>query len=172
MRKIPRPNFYTSQVRALSTLALLLLLALLPGCNTGNPSFGLIGKPGPALHLPSQPLAADRGHVVLINFWASWCGPCLQEFPSLVQLQQKLPQVRILAVSFDEDPEAYQAFLIRHPFPLHMALDSSGISSSAYGVTAPPETYVLDTHGIVRRKFIGAQDWTTPEILGYLRALQ
>ncbi len=152
--------------------ALLFAALLLAGCNTGNAPLGLVDKPAPALNLPGHPLAADRGHVVVLNFWASWCAPCLLEFPSLATLQRDMPGIRVFAVSFDRDPAAYARFLERHPFPIRTALDASGRSNRAFGTTRPPETYILDPHGIVRRRFIGAQDWTSPEIESYIRALE
>ena len=157
--------------RFASSCVLLLTLAA-GGCDTGNARLGLLGKPAPAVSIPGQSLAALRGHVVVLNLWASWCAPCLLEFPSLAALQQQMPQIRVLAVSFDRDPSAYEAFLRRHPFLLQTALDATGHTNEAFGTTRPPETYILDKAGIVRRKFIGAQDWTDPEIESYLRALQ
>ena len=148
----------------------------LPGCNTGNANLGPIGKPAPALSIPGQspgnPLAALRGKVVVLNFWASWCPPCLEEFPSLTALQQQMPGIVVLAVSFDRDPAAYARFLRRHPLALRTALDTTGRSNRAFGTTEPPETWIIDPHGIIRRKFIGAQDWTSPEIESYLRAIR
>ncbi len=154
--------------------AVTLALTLLPGCNTGNANLGLIGKPAPALSIPpaGNPLAALRGRVVVLNFWASWCAPCLVEFPSLEALQRDLPGVTVLAVSFDTDPAAYANFLRRHPLTLRTALDPTGRSNQAFGTTMPPETYILDSKGIVRRKFIGGQDWTSLEIESYLRAIR
>ncbi len=149
-----------------------MLSLLLTACNTGNASLGLLGKAAPALNLPGHPLAALRGRPVVLNFWASWCAPCLLEFPSLEALQQQVPGVTVLAVSFDRDPEAYARFLSLHHITVRTALDTSGRSNEAFGTTRPPETYILDSHGIVRRRFIGAQDWTDPEIESYLRALE
>jgi cytochrome c biogenesis protein CcmG/thiol:disulfide interchange protein DsbE len=167
-------NTYDRSVPRSSVAALFSVLAFaaLSGCNTGNAHLGLLGKPAPALNLPNHPLDALRGRVVVLNFWTSWCPPCLEEFPSLAALQRQMPGVAVLAVSFDKDPQAYARFLGRHPFALRTTLDSSGRSSEAFGVTGPPETYILDRHGVVRRKFVGAQDWTSPEIVSYLRALQ
>ncbi len=153
---------------------------MLLGCNTGNAPLGLLGKPAPALSIPdgdpvqrpANPLAALRGRVVVLNFWASWCAPCLLEFPSLAALQHDLPGIAVLAVSFDRDPLAYRQFLARHPFALRTALDPSGRSNQAFGTARPPETYILDKTGTIRRRFIGAQDWTDPEIEHYLRALE
>ena len=152
-----------------------LVLALLPGCNTGSAPLGPIGKPAPPLSIPGpspgNPLSALRGRVVVLNFWASWCAPCLVEFPSLQALQHDLPGITVLAVSFDTDPAAYASFLRRQHITLRTALDTSGRSNQAYGTTRPPETYILDGEGRVRRKFVGAQDWTSTEIESYLRAI-
>lgn len=132
---------------------------------------GLIGKPAPALNLPDHPLQALRGRVVVLNFWASWCAPCLEEFPSLQALQQQMPGITVLAVSFDKSRPAYDTFLQRHRIDLRTALDTTGRSNAAYGTAMPPETWVIDPHGIIRRRFIGPQDWTSPEIENYLRAI-
>jgi cytochrome c biogenesis protein CcmG/thiol:disulfide interchange protein DsbE len=158
--------------RFILALAALLLPLLFTACNTGNASLGLLGKPAPALNLPGHPLASLHGHPVVLNFWASWCAPCLLEFPSLEALQQQLPGVTVLAVSFDRDPQAYARFLRQHHITVRTALDTTGRSNTAYGTSEPPETYILDSSGVVRRRFIGAQDWTDPEIESYLRALE
>ncbi len=78
----------------------------------------------------------------------------------------------MLAVSFDQQEANYQRFLRLHPFDIPTALDTTGRSNEAFGTTRPPETFILDRRGIVRRKFIGPQDWTSPEIESYLRALE
>jgi cytochrome c biogenesis protein CcmG/thiol:disulfide interchange protein DsbE len=158
--------------RLVLAVAALLLPLLLTACNTGNAPLGLLGKPAPSLNLPGHPLASLRGRPIVLNFWASWCAPCLLEFPSLEALQRQLPGVTVLAVSFDRDPRAYARFLRQHQITVRTALDTSGRSNQAFGTTEPPETYILDSHGIVRRRFIGAQDWTDPEIESYLRALE
>jgi cytochrome c biogenesis protein CcmG/thiol:disulfide interchange protein DsbE len=152
------------------TLACVFISAF-TACNTGDAPMGLIGQSAPALHLPEHPLQSLRGRVVVLNFWASWCGPCLLEFPSLQALQQQMPGVTVLAVSFDKTPQAYETFLQRHHIDLRTALDTTGRSNAAYGTEMPPETWIIDPHGIIRRRFIGPQDWTSPEIESYLRAI-
>lgn len=117
-----------------------------------------------------------RGKVVVLNFWASWCPPCLAEFPSLIQLQRDLPNVVVLAVSFDTDANAYRQYLIdNHITGITTILDTTQQSNQAFDTTRPPETYIIDRKGIIRRKFIGMPDvdgaWTNPEILNYLRNL-
>ncbi len=116
-------------------------------------------------------LADYRGKVVVLNFWATWCAPCIAELPSLTAMQQQLPQVQVLAVSVDEDQQAYKDFLAEHKIGLLSIDDPSRRSSSLYGTYGWPESYVIDQHGVIRRKFVGPQDWTSPEVLEYLRRL-
>ncbi len=151
----------------------LCLLLLLPaGCDTGGAPSGLLGKPAPALNLPPPVTGSLRGRVVVLNFWASWCAPCLQELPALDALHRQMPEVAMLAVSFDREAAAYERFLRLHPSSVPTALDVTGRSNEAFGTMRPPETFILDREGVVRRKFIGPQDWTGPEIESYLRALE
>lgn len=116
-------------------------------------------------------LSKLHGHVVLLNFWASWCAPCLEELPSLEQLQRDLPQVQIVAVSTDDDAAAYQRFITQHSVSLLTVRDAEQRSNAMYGTFRYPETYVIDKNGMIRRKFIGPQEWTSPEIVNYLKKL-
>jgi thiol-disulfide isomerase/thioredoxin len=117
-------------------------------------------------------LADYRGKIVVLNFWASWCIYCEAEWPSLEQLQQKVPNLVVLAVAFDSEPGDYRQYVNDHQLHnMTVVLDSTDKSNLAFGTTRPPETYVIDQRGVIRRKFIGAQDWTTPEIIEYLRRL-
>jgi cytochrome c biogenesis protein CcmG, thiol:disulfide interchange protein DsbE len=113
-----------------------------------------------------------QGKVVVLNFWASWCAPCLEEFPSLMHLQKDMPNITVVAVAFDTDESAYRQYLAdNHIAGITTIVDLANQSSNAFDTTRPPETYIIDTHGIIRRKFIGPQDWTNPEILNYLKNL-
>lgn len=151
------------------------MLLPLSGCDR-NDHPEQLGKLAPVFVLndgrSSVDLAKLRGHVVVLNFWASWCAPCLEELPSLNAMQAELPEVRVVGVSMDEDPNAFQTFVSRHPAQFLTVLDGQNRSNSLYGTFRPPETYVIDKNGTIRRKFIGAQDWTSPEIVRFLRKLQ
>jgi len=116
-------------------------------------------------------LRALRGQVVVLNFWASWCAPCLAEMPGLEALQQEVPQIKVVGVAFDEDKATYQSYLLRHPVSFPSVLDEGGTAHASYGTFRPPETYVIDKNGLIRQKFIGMQDWTSPEIVATLRKL-
>lgn len=127
-----------------------------------------------SIHDAGQSVKLDqyRGKTVVLNFWASWCPPCLEEFPSLMQLQQQLPNVVVLAVSFDTDDGAYRQYVSDNRLTnMVIVRDATQKSNLAFGTTRPPETYIIDGQGRIRRKFIGAQDWTSPEIENYLRSL-
>lgn len=159
------------QIFLVIALALFIFTA---GCDRGtHPS--QVGKQAPDFFLDDGTakvhLADYRGKVVVLNFWATWCGPCIQELPSLLTLQKELPQVVVLAVSIDEDDNTYRKFLIDHHVDLLTVRDGKQTSNARYNTEMYPETYVIDRQGIIRRKFIGAQDWTTPEIVNYLRKM-
>lgn len=113
-----------------------------------------------------------RGKVVVLNFWATWCPPCVEETPSLVQLQKDMGnQVVVLAVSTDVDAKAYEQFIRDHHVDLLTVRDGDNKSNALYGTYKFPETYIIDREGKIRRKFIGAADWTSPDIENFLRSL-
>ena len=134
-----------------------------------------MGTPAPDFSLSDGTrtvrLADYRGKVVLVNFWATWCTPCIEEIPSLEALQKEMPQIVILAVSIDDDPDAYRRFLVDHQVTLLTVNDPAQRVNALYGTHLFPETYVVDRSGNLRRKFVIAQNWTSPEILTYLRHL-
>lgn len=116
-------------------------------------------------------LASYRGQVVLLNFWWSQCAPCIQELPSLEALHHDEPGVVMLAVSVDEDPEEYTTFLARRHVDLITVRDPTKSVATLFHTEGWPETYLIDRQGIIRRKFIGAQDWESAEIRAFLKSL-
>ena len=144
------------------------------GCDRGSHPEQL-GTRAPVFSLSDGEHSVDlnklRGRVVVLNFWASWCAPCVEELPSLEELQRDLPQVQVVAVSTDDDASAYERFLKQHSVSLLTVRDAEQRSNAMYGTFRYPETYVIDKSGIIRRKFIGPQEWTSPEIVGYLKKL-
>jgi cytochrome c biogenesis protein CcmG, thiol:disulfide interchange protein DsbE len=163
--------------RFLPVLLLLLLLAplaLLSACNRGV-------RP-PQLDIPAPDftvsdgtttvhLASYRGHVVLLNFWWSQCAPCIEELPSLLQLHHDMPKLVILAVSVDEDAESYKRFIAERHVDLITVRNADESAPRLFHTDEWPETYLIDRNGIIRSKFIGAQDWSSPEIRTLLKSL-
>jgi cytochrome c biogenesis protein CcmG/thiol:disulfide interchange protein DsbE len=152
-----------------TSLALGVLLAT--GCDRGSHP-GNIDKPAQQFTLSDGGRSVDlsklRGRVVVLNLWATWCAPCIEELPSLLALQHKMPDLEIVAVSMDQDPDVYHKFLTDHHVDILTFRDADQRINALYGTVQIPETYIIDKQGILRRKFIGAQNWTSPEITGYL----
>ncbi len=153
-----------------------LSLVLLAGCYSGSRP-PRIGEAAPDFSIQNANGAIAlhdlKGKVVVLNFWATWCPPCVEEMPSLVQMQSKLRDkgIEVLAVSVDVDDNAYHKFLKDHNVDLLSVRDPNQKSNALYGTFKFPETYIIDRDGKVRRKFIGAVDWTQPEIESYLSRL-
>ncbi len=114
-----------------------------------------------------------KGQVVVLNFWATWCAPCVEEMPSLVEMQRRMKAkgVTVLAVSIDVDEGAYHQFVKDHGVSLLTVRDPQQSTAGLYGTHGWPETYIIDRNGVMRRKFIGPVDWTEPEILDFLSKL-
>jgi cytochrome c biogenesis protein CcmG, thiol:disulfide interchange protein DsbE len=161
--------------RALLTLALLVLAAL-PACYSGSRP-PRIGTSAPEFTVQdpdrSVRLSDFRGQIVVLNFWATWCPPCIEEMPSLVEMQRRMKAkgIMVVAVSVDVDQGAYLQFLKEHNVNLLTVRDADQKSNALYGTFKFPETYIIDRNGVVRRKFIGAVDWTAPDITEFLARL-
>jgi peroxiredoxin len=118
-------------------------------------------------------LSDYHGQIVVLNFWATWCPPCVEEMPSLVEMQRRMKTkgVTVIGVSVDVDQSAYNRFLKDHNVNLVTVRDPGQKSSSLYGTFKFPETYIIDRNGVMRRKFIGAVDWTAPDVTDFLSKL-
>ncbi len=124
----------------------------------------LIGRPAPALVLKAfdgstVSLASLRGRPVVVNFWASWCGPCRQEDPALQQAAREHASVAFLGVNIKDSESAARAYAdeTRHPYPVGPAVSGD---PSRFGVTSPPETLFIDANGLVAARFVGPLDAT------------
>jgi peroxiredoxin len=154
------------------TLTALLSVALLSGCNRGDRP-AQVGRKAPDFTVSdgssSIRLSNYRGKVVLLNFWASWCGPCVQETPGLQQLHHDRPDLQMLGVSVDTDSDAYQRFLKRFRVDTPNVMDPEQKAAKLYHTDGWPETYIIDRNGIIRRKIVGDPDWSNPEIRTFLK---
>ena len=132
------------------------------------PSFELAGDSGAGARLEDY-----RGKYVLLNFWATWCPPCIQELPSLNTLHREMEPngLVVLGISVDENKEAYEQFLDRFDVSFPTVRDPEMAVASRYGTSMYPETYLIDRDGRVVRKYVGGENWMRPEIVNYLRSL-
>ena len=125
----------------------------------------LIGKPAPTFNLPTMDRrgfsAADlKGKVTVVNFWASWCTPCLEEHPVLLELSRS--GVTIVGMNYKDQPTDAQAWLSQHGNPFQLvAQDLDGRVAIDWGVYGVPETFIVDAQGTIVHKQVGP---LTPEI--------
>ena len=144
--------------------------ASVAGSRARDFAFDLNGKP---MHLSDL-----RGKVVVLNFWGSWCPPCVEETPALIRLQKYIAPKNgvVLGVAADEDPAAYEKFLREHGVTFETYRDPatkenrSPIAES-YGTTMVPETYIIGPDGKIARKIIGMQEWDSPDMLKYFDSI-
>lgn len=111
-----------------------------------------------------------RGQVVLVNFWATWCPPCVEELPSLMTLQERMKGrgIAVVGVSIDVDGDAYHRFLKLHNINFVTVRDPEQKVAAMYGTSGWPETYIIDRQGVLRRKFVGPVDWNAPDVVAFL----
>ncbi|OGQ17506.1 MAG: hypothetical protein A3B70_00980 [Deltaproteobacteria bacterium RIFCSPHIGHO2_02_FULL_40_11] len=114
-----------------------------------------------------------KGKVVLINFWASWCPPCIIEMPSLVSAHQKLRDrgFEILAINLDEKKEAAQKVIQKQKLPFKVFLDPDGLAAQKYMVYGLPYTIILNREGKIEYKIFGGHEWDKGEQFEMLRSL-
>ena len=113
------------------------------------------------------------GKVLILNFWASWCGPCVEEAPSLDAFNRAMaPQgVVVLGVSIDRNEKMYKRFLKDYNISFETSRDPDWEVNTRYGTFIFPETYIIDKSGKVREKIIAAQNWMDPKFIARVKAL-
>jgi peroxiredoxin len=153
---------------------------------TKDSSFNLSGRPrlgkgvsAPDFALPDLDsktvnLADYKGKVVLLNIWATWCPPCVEEMPSMEKLHQELKDedFKILAVSIDvSGAKAVIPFMKKHKLSFSVLTDIEGAIKSLYQTTGVPESFIIDKQGIIVEKVIGPRDWAAPSTIRSFRSL-
>ena len=136
------------------------------------------GQRAPGFTLPEVPsgqlsLSQYRGHVVVLNFWATWCPPCIMDTPSLEQFatEMKSDGVTVIGVSVDEDGQQLRQFVKRYHLTYPIGRDPNRTLSHRYGTFKYPETYIIGRDGHVADKIIGATLWTDPRMITFIKSL-
>jgi cytochrome c biogenesis protein CcmG, thiol:disulfide interchange protein DsbE len=154
----------------------LILAASLVGCYSGSRPLR-VGAAAKAFTVQDSDrtvaLNQFRGQVVVLNFWATWCPPCVQELPSMMDMQDRLKThgVTVVGVSIDVDEDAYHRSLKQRGVNFLTVRDLKQKVAGLYGTSGWPETYVIDRQGGLRRKFVGPINWDSPEVLQFLSKL-
>jgi peroxiredoxin len=132
-----------------------------PQLGDSAPSFAL-----PTLQGETVRLSDYRGQVVVLNFWATWCPPCVEETPSLEKFAGQMAGrgVAVVSISVDADAKALEQFVAKYNLTYPVARDPEQAVTSRYGTFKFPETYILDEDGRIADKLIGAIDWQEPRI--------
>jgi thiol-disulfide isomerase/thioredoxin len=122
-------------------------------------------------------LSQFRGKIVVVNFWASWCGPCIEEMPSLIKLVRAFPKdVELIAISGDSSREDIESFLKSFPelktLPnIHLVWDETKSLSQTYQIFKLPESILLDGQQKVVKKISGIINWSAPDAFEYMKQL-
>jgi len=118
-------------------------------------------------------LSQQKGHPVFLNFWATWCPPCVDEVPAIEDLARRLKgtDMRMLAVSVDDDWDKIRQFFAKGS-DIGVLLDTSHDVPKKFGTEKYPETFLIDAAGRVRYYFINKRDWSRPEAVACLESLR
>ena len=158
-------------------MILVLVISMLLGQAHAAPQDPRIGKPAPAIKadewLPGQPTAM-KGKVVMIDFWATWCGPCIAQFPTMKEWKKRFgDELVIIGMTSLEaqTAEEVKAFLAKNKLPWPVAIEKTEpyTTHQAFGVEPLPHTVLIDRKGIVRTVHVGGKGFT--DLLGELERL-
>ncbi|MGC1483756.1 MAG: TlpA disulfide reductase family protein [Candidatus Acidiferrum sp.] len=158
----------------------IIIVFALPSYRHGEASVAGTRAENFALELQGKPahLSDLRGKVVVLNFWGTWCPPCIEETPSLNRLQKYIASRNgvVLGIAADEDQAVYEQFLRDQgvTFPTYRdpaTKEQHSPIAQSYGTVKFPETYIIDRNGKIARKIIGFQNWDSPQMLTYFDSI-
>jgi thiol-disulfide isomerase/thioredoxin len=147
-----------------------------------------VGTPAPQIFLSADfvwakknfELQSFKGYPVFLHFWATWCGPCLQELPEIIELAKKrrLEGMNFVAVAVNDRWDNIETFFQQHPNLAPMkdfmvvVIDPHSNLAKSYGSSRFPETFLINDQMVIDNKFVGAQPWSDPAMGRYLDVLK
>ncbi len=177
--KIKKINYRAAILVILAVSAMLILFSLKQNNSYLNYSPLITGRPAHEFTFPGIDdkmvrLSDHRGSVVLVNVWATWCPPCVDEMPSMEKLYQALKgeKFEILAVSIDAlGAKAVAPFMEKYNLSFPALMDPNASIKNLYQTTGVPESFIVNQEGVLVQKIIGPRDWATPAVVEFFRDL-
>jgi len=122
----------------------------------------------------STRLSELRGSVVFINFWATWCTSCIEEMPSIERMSRNLSEnssFKVVTILYKDNLNRALGFMEQNGFTFPVYLNPDESASKIFGITGIPETFIIDKHGLLRKKVIGPAEWDSPRALEFIQTL-
>jgi peroxiredoxin len=173
-----RRGMSKSNALKIAVLAVILGAATYLALRQRQPHPLAIGDDAPEFTVPALPsgslgLSQYRQQVVVLNFWATWCEPCVEETPSLVKFAESVRPagVAVVGVSEDQDRAALEKFIQQYHITYAVGRDPDRALAARFGTFQFPETYILDRHGRIAEKLIGPVDFDDPRLLSFVQEL-
>lgn len=115
-------------------------------------------------------MSDQRGKVVFLNFWATWCTVCKAEMPLKESLYEKMQgkPFQMFGILYRDNPRNLKAYFQKHKISSPTLINMDDAVSKAFGITGVPETFIIDKEGIVREKIVGPGEWDNPEIIALI----
>lgn len=138
-----------------------------------SPRIAKVGAPIPDIELTDSQekklkLSELKGSVVFVNFWASWCPPCIDEIPSIEVLYKYLSgnsNFKMLTILYQDDENRVPRYMKQQGYTFPIYRDPDGSAAKRFGITGVPETFIIDKKGTLRKKVVGPLEWNSPPVI-------
>jgi len=138
-----------------------------------SPRIATVGAPVPDIELTDTQgkklkLSELKGSVAFVNFWASWCPPCIDEIPSVEVLYRYLSgnsNFKMITILYQDDENRVSRYMQQQGYTFPLYHDPDGFAAKRFGITGVPETFIIDKKGTLRKKVVGPLEWDSPPVI-------